>query len=316
MRKQPTQKKLLTAFGRLLAPCARVARITAYATFVLTVLGVFAARSAHADLREIGLGAGHELAKLGDLTSGAYRIHLNGAIMSRASAHTAQSTTTVLDRYEAMCRENPGALGRALADIPSALADRSDVPKDSPLRASVIREDGDGRGMVACFVDAEGAPHTSLVQRLREMSETGDLSKLGRFRYVYAEPSRAGGTRVVTLWADSPLVVGQMFPAAGDAPGTDSQIVPRPPGGRRTLSAYVEQYPAAVRIYESHASRAAIERAYDEALGAAGFTKVRSPELAKNGAAYLRSDNAQVIVSFVEKDDVTTTTIVEDGAKP
>ncbi|HSO33014.1 MAG TPA: hypothetical protein VLT33_10860 [Labilithrix sp.] len=299
-------------FLHSILPSARAVRMAAYSGFAFGLLALASARSVYADVREMGLGVGHQLAKLEDLTGGAYLVRLNGAEMRRASAHTTQSTHEVLSRYEGYCRQSPGALGRAMQDIPSALKDRLAMPADPALRASVIRDEAKGRGMVVCFVDDADGPTEPLADRLRALAETGDLSKLGRFRYVFAEPSSgpSGGTHVVTFWSDGPLNLKTMFPASGDAPGTDSAIAPRPAGSRRTLSASVEGYPASVRIYESLAERGAIERMYDEALRAKGFAKVDG----RDGAAYLRDDNAEIILSFVRSEQRTTVTIVETSA--
>lgn len=297
---------------RALLPSARALRMAVYATFAFGVLAGAASRSVYADVREMGLGVGHQLAKLEDLTGGAYRIRVNGADLHRASAHTAQSTSEVLDRYEAVCRESPGAVGRAMNDIPSALADRIDLKAGSPQRSSVVRSESDGRGMVVCFVDDPNDEPAPFTERMRALADTGDLSKLGHFRYVFAEPSKGphGGTHVITFWSDGELNLKKMFPATGDAPGTDSVLVPRPAGSRRTLAASVEGYPASVRIYESLATRESIERMYDETLRANGFTKVAAPD-ARGGAAYVRADNAEVFVSFTAVEKRTTVTIVE-----
>ncbi len=303
---------------RALLPSARALRMAAYAAFAFGLLALAAARSVYADVREMGLGVGHQLAKLEDLTGGAQLIRLNGAELRRASAHTSQSTHEVLDRYEAYCRRSPGALALAMQDIPAALMDRIDGPANAALRASVIRDETKGRGMVVCFVDERDDAPEPLATRLRALAETGDLAKLGHFRYVFAEPSAAGGgggTHVVTFWSDSALRLATMFPAEGDAPGSDSALAPRPEGSRRTLSASVDGYPAAVRIYESRADRAALGPQIDEALRARGFRKIATGA-AQHGAAYLRADRAEVIVSFVQSERRTTVTIVETSASP
>lgn len=308
-------RKWFYRFLRAILPSARALRMALYSAFAFGLLAMAAARSVYADVREMGVGLGHQLAKLEDLTDGAYLIRLNDAELHRASAYTPQSTHEVLDRYEAYCSERPGALARAMQDIPSAMLDRIDMPKDTALRASVVRDEANGRGMVVCFVDDPDAPVEPLVSRLRALSETGDLSKLGHFRYVYAEPSSnpKAGTHVVTFWSDGALNLNAMFPASGDAPGTDSSIAPRPAGSRRTLSASVDGYPAAVRIYESAVDRASIERMYDETLRAKGFQKIDT-RAAQVAAAYVREDNAEIIVSLAEHKQRTTVTIVEASA--
>jgi hypothetical protein len=304
-------------FLHAILPSARALRMAAYAGFAFGLLALAAARSVYADVREMGLGVGHQLAKLEDLTGDGVLIRLNGTDLHRASAHTSQSTGEVLSRYEAYCRQSPGALGRAMQDIPSALKDRIDMPRDPALRASVIRDETDGRGMVVCFVDDPEVSPDPLFARLRAVSETGDLSKLGRFRYAFAEPSAGpkGGTHVVTFWSDGALNLKTMFPASGDAPGTDSSVAPRPAGSRRTLSATVAGYPASVRIYESQVERAAIERMYDETLRAKGFRKIETRD-PRGSAAYLREDDTEILLSFVQSRQRTTVTIIEASGSP
>lgn len=295
---------------RLVVPRARTLRMAAYSGLAFGTLALASARAVRADMREVGLGMGHQLAKLEDLTSNAALVTVNGTTVHRSSARTAQPVAEVLGRYEAFCKSSPGVLGRAMNDIPAALADQLQVPDSPAARASVLRDEHDGRGMVVCFVDEPGVSQGSLGDRLTEVSTTGDLSRLGHFRYAFAEPGKSG-THVVTFWSDGEVNLKKMFPAEGDAPGTDSALAPRPTGSRRTLSASVEGYPAAVRIYESPAPRPVVERGVDETLRARGFVVGRAHD---GGAAYLRRDGAEVFVSFTEAGARTAVTFVESGA--
>lgn len=308
--------KLFLRSCRFVLPSARSLRMAAYSTFAFGLLAGAGSRAVYADAREMGLGVGHQLAKLEDLTAGAYRIQVNGADLHRASAFTAQSTSEVLDRYEAYCQESPGAIGKAMNDIPSALEARVGLPHDVASRAHLVREEKQGRGMVVCFVDDASTPARPFVERMRAL-ETGDLSALGHFRYVFAEPStrEGGGTHVVTFWSDGELNVQKMFPASGDAPGTDSAIVPRPAGSRRTLSASVEGYPASVRIYESLASRESITAMYAQALRAKGFVEAATTS-ARSGSAWIHDDGAEVILSITADGPRTIITVVEAQAAP
>src|SRR5690606_22133580 len=77
-------------------------------------------------------------------------------------------------------------------------------------------------------------------------------SELGLIRYLYAERLASGKTRVILFWNNGPLDLDNMFPAVGDASGSDSRVLPRPPESRRTLSAAVEGMPYAVRTYASN----------------------------------------------------------------
>jgi hypothetical protein len=119
----------------------------------------------------------------------------------------------------------------------------------------------------------------------------------------------------VTLWSDGPLPIGRMFPAEGDAPGTDSTLVPRPAGSRRTLSAAIDGYPAAVRIYESSQDAEAMARAAAPALMAKGFVRA-GDDSTKPAAAYARRDGAQVVLSFTSHGDRTAMTVLESATAP
>lgn len=313
--RQLSLRRLARFALRLVVPSMRQVRLAAYALVVFGALTLVAARSVYADVREVGLGVGHQLAALEDLTGGAYVVHVNGAELHWASARTEQSVAAVLDRYEEHCRRHPSSLGAALADIPGVLEDRVPGQASDPARAGIFRDAVDGRGMVACFVRDDASGDVDEVRRaLEALARTGDLASLGRFRYVFAEESPRGGTRVVTLWAEGSLDVGRMFPAEGDAPGTDSSLVPRPGGSRRTLSASVAGFPAAVRIYESEAAPAELVANTGRALRAAGFEPASSSEAAggRNAkAAWVRRDGAEVLLTASARGSRSVLSVVE-----
>lgn len=295
------------------APTRRKLRLAAYWSFAFGLVAALAARSVYADAREVGLAVGRQLASLEDITDGAYTIRVNGATLHRATARTPQSVSEVLDRFEAYCAASPSAIGRAVRDLPAALAEEVDVPRGAG-RLGILRDEVDDRGMVACFVEDADDPDRSaaVVDRVKRFFDTGDFAELGRIRYVFAE-ARDGGSRVVTLWSDSSLLIGEMFPAEGDAPGTDPALVSRPEGSRRTFSAAVEGYPAGVRIFDTAASPDAVARAADEELVAKGFVRAATdPSQAE--AAYIRADGAQVFLSYTSEGGRTMVTILESAA--
>lgn len=300
---------------RLAIPSMRQVRLAAYSLVVFGALAFVAARSVYADVREIGLGVGHQLAELEDLTGGAYVVRVNGAEVHWASARTERSVAQVLDRYEEHCRRSPSALGAALEDIPHALEDHVTLAKSDPARAGIVRDEQNGRGMVACFVREHTSGDLDEVRRsLEALARTGDLASMGQLRYVFAERSERGGTRVVTMWSDGSLNLGRMFPPEGDAPGTDSSVVPRPAGSRRTLSASVVGFPAAVRIYESDALPAELVSNAGRALRAAGFeeavpTRPSGERVAR--AAWVRRDGAEIILSAAARGRRSTLSVVE-----
>jgi len=301
-----TMRRFILRFFRFLVrvavPSMRSLRLACYSLVVFGVLALISGRAVYADMTQVGMGMGHELAKLEDLTGGAYLVRVNGAEVHWASARTNQSVEAVLNRYEEYCRKSPSMLGTVMHDVPSALEGQVALKKNDPARSAIVREASADRGMVACFVDenaaAEGTTPERLRLQLQAFAATGDIAALGRFRYVFAERGKNGATRVVTIWADGSLNIGRMFPAEGDAPGTDSSIAPRPIGSRRTMSASIEGFPAAVRGYETKESHAAVLAQFDAGLREAGLTRVDGIDSAKGAAAWLREDGTEIILSL------------------
>jgi len=93
---------------RFAVPSAGVLRVGAYGICVFLVLALLGARRLYADAREAALAAGHEIARLSDLTGTPETVLVNGARLHHSSVYTSESTTTVLDRFEAYCKD--GAL--------------------------------------------------------------------------------------------------------------------------------------------------------------------------------------------------------------
>jgi hypothetical protein len=286
--------------------------MTLFAVAVCSSFALAAGRSVYADVREVGLDVGHQLAQLEDVTSDGHLIEFNGALMHRSSAYATQDPHLILDRFENYCRLNAGAVTGALLNIRESLKDQIDMPKGPTARTAILREERDGRGMLACFVDDERSTPTSLAVRLKALIATGDLATLGHFRYVFTERSGSadGGTHVVTFWSEGPLVLKQLFPSSGDAPGEDSRVAPRPNRSRRILVASTDSYPAAVRIYESEETRAEATDHYKHALELRGFRPVETPSTATN-TAYIREDGAHLFVSMASSGDRTAITVIE-----
>jgi hypothetical protein len=312
------QRLLRTKYCGRVLPSMRALRMSTFYTFVFGVLTLVSGRSVYGDTLQVGMGIGHQLASLEELTGDAYRVRINGAELNWASNTTQKSVDEVLDRYESYCRKSPSSLGEAMQDIPKVVADSMPLKAHDPERAAVIRQTDKGRGLVACFVSPAGSAHGAahLGEALKTFGETGDLSKLGHFRYVFAEQRRRH-TRVVTLWSDGPLIPGAMFPREGDAPGTDAQFAVRPPSSLRTLSVSIDGFAAGVHAYETSETPALVFETEDRALRAKGFEKVDRVNAASGTSAYFRNDGVEVILSATRSEtnpERTTVAIVESGA--
>ena len=298
---------------RWLLPSWRMLRLSTYFGCVSVIGLVVLGRALYAASREDAFELGHGLLGLSDLTSGAETLLLNGERFHHAVSTTAQPLHTVLNRIEHHCRDNPGPAALVLERLAEAEPKR--FQRHAPpgaLRNAVFREEAATHGMVLCFVGGPNpASIASWLAALRRFSTTRDLSAFGRLRYSFAEIDAADSTRVVSLWADTGLNLSALFPKTGDALGSDSRVVPRPPGARRVLSASAEGLPFSVRSYESSQSLAATQSFYDASLHKLGYQAAHVPE--SGASSYLRADGYQVFLSLSTSEQHTFATVTESG---
>jgi len=295
-----------------LVPPWRAVRLSAYFGCIVALPLLLTGRALYAATREDAFGIGHDLLGLADLTRGAETVELNGERFHHAIASSSESLATVLDRVVEHCQKEPSPAARVIAEATNhhAMRFESHAPPGA-LRHAVFREQSRDRGMVLCFVG--GPRNTSLPQwlaALHRFSSTRDLAAFGRLRYSFAEQAE-GKTRVVTLWADTGLNLATLFPETGDAAGTDSAVLPRPPRARRTLSARAEGVPFAVRSYQLGQSVEEAQRFYDGWMSERGWQSFHDGESESSG--YLRADGYQAFVSLMRSNGNTYVTVTETG---
>lgn len=297
-------------FLRLIFPSWAMLRLSAYLIFAFTLCSALAARVVYGQATEAALALGHQLIGLEDLTDDDEVININGERMHRSTAATADSVETVLDRFEEYCKKSPGALGQAMQGAMREYAPQLErrVPK-GPVRSAVIRSEADGRGMVACFTDDKVSGLTGLGDSLKRFLKTSNLAEFGRFRYSYAE-RKGDKTFVATVWADTGLNMKTMFPATGDAQGSDSLVLPRPPNARRTLSAGAEGMPYALRMYVSQDSTASLTRFYTDHMAKHGWKLIGQKDSHKS-FGYLRDDGYQVFLTIADQDGTAYVALTE-----
>ncbi len=299
-------------FARML-PSLSTLRVSFYFTCVSCGLALLAARSVRADIGELGLAAGKQLAHLEDLTSEAEVLLVNGARFHHASTYSAHTVAEVLDRFQVECEKSPGMLGQGARAIPESAMARLDARVPRYSRNAIVRDESDAGGMLACFVGAKPGNLDELKSRLAHFSRTLDLAEFGDLRYVYA--SRKGDqTRVITLWTDSELNLGRMFPASGDAAGADSPLAPRPPASRRTLTAAALGMPFGLRIYESAQSERELNSYYTRVMAERGYS-VPEGASAAGTTAFVKPDGAQVFVSLSSSDGTTFVTLTDAAGR-
>jgi hypothetical protein len=299
-------------FLRFFLPSWAMLRLSVYLVFAFSLCSVLAARVVYGKATEAALAFGHELIGLEDLTSDDEIVEVNGERLHRATAASTDSVAAVLDRVEDYCKKSPGVLGQGLQEAlqqhPDLLAKR--VPAGA-LRSAVIRNEAGERGMVACFTDDRVSGLAGLKGALRRFVETSNLGEFGHFRYTYAE-RKGEKTYVSTMWADTGLNLKTMFPATGDAAGSDSALLPRPPSARRTLSAGAEGMPYALRMYVSSDSTESLGRFYADWLKKRGW-KLIGQKPSHGSSGYMREDGYQVFLTIIEQRGQAYVALTESG---
>lgn len=292
-------------------------RVAAYVMVVSTVVLVFLATRADAQLREQSRSLSQELLPIADLLKDATSLRLNGEIVHFSMTIVeGTSVKQVLDRVQAQCEKQPGPLAQ------QSLALIRGLPKELPgskaaaellAGLAVTRQEDGGQGAVLCFT-GDGAPLKPSFAE--DFARTHDLSELGRLRYVMAgrgNPAQGEQhlTRVISLWTDGQFRLDRLAPPdTGDAPGSDSALVPRPPGAVRIFSAEAVGAPYSVRVYETDRSPTQVLAHYDARMTA--FKQLTMAGYEDSGRAYLK-DAIPLLLHITHRDDKTVVTISELG---
>jgi len=305
--------KPMSSLSRILVPSPGARRVAAYLACVSLLTALFAGRTLYADVREAAFAAGAELSNLSDLTGDSVSVAVNGARFHHASAVTRSSVSAVLDRVEAHCEDAPNTIGNALRDVPADQLARLMPPlPNRAIRSGVVRDEAEGRGMVACLVDGRPSSLSDLTAKIRRFVTTRDLSEFGKLRYTYAKTRPDGLTYVVTVWADDGLDLRKMFPATGDAAGADSDLLPRPPHARRTLSAAAEDRPYAAWVYEVDGRKDEVRTFYTSWMAAHGWQTVKVPD--QPGAlAFLSPAGQQAFLAIGEHGGRSVVSVTQTG---
>lgn len=272
-----------------------VLRVGAYLMVVSLIGAGLAARSAYGSVSEQALATGRQLAKLGDFTKDNERLLLNGQALTMASATTDLSVGQVLDRFEALCKEE-GAVPRDLREVQGVLSDPALAKQAARLNYGVLRQESKDDGVVACTVK-DPQNKRRFWDGFAAFAESWDLAELGHLRYAYVRKLDSGRSHVLTAWTDGSFKVSAMAPPTegADAPGADSPNVPRPPSSVRYLSASAEGRPHSVRVYESTVPATEILAGYEKDMTAKGYERVFIGEDAPE-ARYFSKGGVDVVV--------------------
>lgn len=309
------RSRRVRAFERRLFGSLRVA---AYVAVVGGATLAILSTRANAELREQSLSLSQELLPIADLLQDATALRINGEVI-HFSMTVVENTNVkrVLDRVQAQCEKNPGPLAQ------QSLALLKSLPQSLPGSAAlgelmsnlvVTRQESEGQGAVLCF-SGDGSPADPAFAE--KFAETRDLSALGRLRYVMAGQGSTAQheqhtTRVISLWTEGQFRLESLaVPDSGDAPGSDSALIPRPPRATRLFSAETVGAPYAVRIYETDAPEAEVLAFYDARMTA--YSQLTMAGYERTARAYIK-DAQPLLLQLTQRDSKTVVTLSELGA--
>jgi hypothetical protein len=253
----------------------KIARLSTFCAFVGAIAAVLLARSVYGSVAQSIAEVDREWARrAGALDEQAYQVRLNGQTMTLSSHMVDDGVHDVLDAADEECRARSAGFSADIAKLPDVA-----MVKLTSWMFGVLRRESKDHGYVACIVPDGDRDIAGYSKVLSAVAQTGDIGKLGTFRYVIAERSaRSTRTHVLRHWTEGAFNLKEMFPAQGDAPGTDLAGVARPEGARRILDASVDGSPFGVRVYDGSGVPATILDGYQRDLVAKGWTSVSMPD--------------------------------------
>jgi hypothetical protein len=313
---RPTLSELATrGLARCFARSAAAVRVSAYALVILSVLLGYGVHSARGAIGERSLALGRELDGMRDLLGSTKAVTLNGQRMMLSTAVVPLGVQAALDRFESLCRRGPNGLALAVDQLPAA----RDAGAQLPLarRLGILRNDNARDGIVACIVHRGDRP-LELSELIDGLSKTLDIGLLGDFFFVYARDTSKSDqpqSHLVTSWTHGSFQPSVMFPAGGDAPGSDSLLATRPAGARRVLSGVAVDAPYALRVYESSEPPDAALNQFDKDMALRGWLRMQQARLAETTHVYTHTSGITALATAGKSrlKDGTVFSLVEMG---
>lgn len=291
-----------------------VFRVLGLASLMLAGAVGITLHRAEAHLKESLRGLGEQLAAIDGFrqNSAPRDLFINGLELKVVAVSTPLTVKDALDRFQSTCHavgniDVPAALKQKLQDNP-AVANAPSAEDSVP--AGVIRQDAERDGFLACIDIGDSTDAEGLLSRLEEFSKTKNLRSLGQLRYALAR-RESKTTNLLLMWTEGDSKLGEMFPAQGDAPGSDMRDVPRPKGSRRLISAFEQGMPFGIATYELNGSElASATRDYQAQLIASGW---RAQSLKKGGILAERAGRKLVVQLREGRDGKVAVTISDLG---
>jgi hypothetical protein len=297
-------------------------RILGSALFIQMMIAAIAAPLCRAHVEKASERAGLALlANLGPIVGSPQAITLNGQRMYLASKVTPLAVPEVLETLSRHCRGESGGTAVELASWLDEMDGSVAHALGDPERwLTAESADVDGRvGQMACFVPSANVAG-SLLERVRQLARTLDLSSLGDARYVIArrEPG-SSRTHVLTVWTQGPFDLRSMFESAGELPGGDPGELPPPPGSLNILSARLVDQPYALRVYIAPQAPVEVLDHYERVMGEIGLSRPQlsevpgAPRLDQNTRAFIVGQRVVLISAHAASSAKTEVSLVELG---
>ena len=268
----------------------------------LLVVGIAVPAAAHAaHERQAGVRAQREMEALANaiepitLTAGSEsRVTLNGAPLFFRKTTEQGSLDQVMARIAKECAS--GSQSSAFG-----LSKNLDDHATKPITLErVVSQESEGgvRASLCIFANEDGA------------GRDDDH----RVRYTLAHQREDGSIAVTTVVNASSTPLNEIFPAEGDAPGSDLAAVARPEQSRRTMTAIVGAGAAqhAVRVYESPLDVPAAVTSYDRQMTSLGYATTGSLE----DARMYRRGGRSYVASFRGTTGGSTLALMPFGSTP
>lgn len=194
------------------------------------------------------------------------KLTLNGAEVRLRASGTSESLNSVVQRLETAC-------GSVVAGPEShPRRDDSYGTEGTLLPIPIWRVQSKNEALVACLAPAAPLTLSGLRRMSRHFSASSDLASWGSFGFAHAVTT-SERTSILVAATGRALDLARMFPASGDAPGSDLPHLPRPEG-RRVLTVSLDETPL-LAAYEAQRAPLAAIASYAKHLETAGFTVKR-----------------------------------------
>jgi hypothetical protein len=283
---------------RYLAPVARLMVFIAVACAVLLYVDY---RVAKASVMDRLLGIGQRMAPFLDDARGVEKpreVHMNGVRLWVAAGKTDRSPSEVRRWYA----ERYAGKG-TLTDVITEELKRGTVLPPSVTGLSQAEFGDDSIGGMAALDLGNGLSLKQLKPMVLKLAE-GKIGEVGHLRYLYFERTASGGTRYLTVWTDDQFDLTKFLPSGSeDAPGSDIDGVPRPPGSVRVLSADERGRLAQMAVYNGQGSVETASMFYNARMQTLGWAPdprfaTYAAEKGMHSMRYMNAKGHEVVVDL------------------